>query len=68
MKPSPPSASSRLAPNGFSFRALLTLLVAFGPLSTDLYLPSLPSMLFAVGAAEGAIDASVFLLASPAAR
>ncbi|MEK7820738.1 MAG: MFS transporter, partial [Pseudomonadota bacterium] len=64
MKPSPPSASSRLAPNGFSFRALLTLLVAFGPLSTDLYLPSLPSIAthFAVGAAEAQLTLSVFLL------
>lgn len=64
MKPSPPSASDRLAPDGFSFRALLTLLVAFGPLSTDLYLPSLPSIAthFAVGAAEAQLTLSVFLL------
>ncbi len=64
MKPSPPSAPPRPALDRFSFRALLTLLVAFGPLSTDLYLPSLPSIAgyFATGAAEAQLTLSVFLL------
>ena len=63
MATSPPSVSPP-ALDRFSFRALLTLLVAFGPLSTDLYLPSLPSIAayFATGAAEAQLTLSVFLL------
>src|SRR5262245_33792206 len=33
-----------LRPDSFSVAALLTALVAFGPISTDLYLPSLPGI------------------------
>lgn len=35
---------TRPAPTSFRVRLLLTGLVAFGPVSTDLYLPSLPAM------------------------
>ncbi|MCM8594271.1 multidrug effflux MFS transporter [Accumulibacter sp.] len=43
--------------------ALLTTLVALGPLSTDLYLPALPTLAraFASGAAEVQLTLSVFL-------
>lgn len=34
-------------PDSLAIRVLLTALVAFGPLSTDLYLPSLPSLVVA---------------------
>ncbi len=34
-------------PEGLAVTALLTALVAFGAVSTDLYLPSLPSILVA---------------------
>lgn len=37
-------AKSRPHPTAFRVRLLLTGLVAFGPVSTDLYLPSLPAM------------------------
>lgn len=37
-------AEPRPAPTSFKVRLLLTGLVAFGPVSTDLYLPSLPAM------------------------
>ncbi|HYG86400.1 MAG TPA: multidrug effflux MFS transporter [Azospirillum sp.] len=36
-------------PDSLAIRVLLTALVAFGPLSTDLYLPSLPSLVTAFG-------------------
>ena len=36
-------------PDSLAVRVLLTALVAFGPLSTDLYLPSLPALVTAFG-------------------
>ncbi|WP_448190198.1 multidrug effflux MFS transporter [Azospirillum sp. sgz301742] len=36
-------------PDSLAIRVLLTALVAFGPLSTDLYLPSLPSLVAVFG-------------------
>ncbi|MBM3566203.1 MAG: multidrug effflux MFS transporter [Alphaproteobacteria bacterium] len=62
--PSPSSAPTPSAGDGLGFRALLTALVAFGPLSTDLYLPSLPSIAryFGGTAAEAQLTLSVFLL------
>src|SRR3546814_9700045 len=53
-----PNAPSRLIP------ALLTALVAFGPLSTDLYLPSLPALGRDFGADVAAVQLtlSVFLI------
>ncbi len=35
---------ARPRPDSLAVAALLTALVAFGPVSTDLYLPSLPAM------------------------
>ena len=51
-------------PNSFSVTALLTALVALGPISTDLYLPSLPSLAryFAVGVDDIQLTLSVFLV------
>jgi DHA1 family bicyclomycin/chloramphenicol resistance-like MFS transporter len=51
-------------PNGLPVTALLTALVALGPLSTDLYLPSLPSLAryFAVGVEDIQLTLSVFLV------
>jgi MFS transporter, DHA1 family, multidrug resistance protein len=51
-------------PNGLVVTALLTALVALGPLSTDLYLPSLPGLLryFQSDIAEVQLTLSVFLL------
>ena len=53
-----------LRPNGLPVTALLTALVALGPLSTDLYLPSLPGMArsFAAPVAEIQLTLSVFLV------
>ena len=47
----------------FRLAALLTTLVALGPLSTDLYLPSLPTLakIFATDAARVQLTLSVFL-------
>ena len=47
----------------FGLAALLTTLVALGPLSTDLYLPSLPTLVevFATDAARVQLTLSVFL-------
>jgi DHA1 family bicyclomycin/chloramphenicol resistance-like MFS transporter len=52
------------APNSFPVTALLTALVALGPISTDLYLPSLPSLAhyFAVGVDDIQLTLSVFLV------
>jgi DHA1 family bicyclomycin/chloramphenicol resistance-like MFS transporter len=52
------------APNSLPVTALLTALVALGPLSTDLYLPSLPSLAgyFAVGVDDIQLTLSVFLV------
>jgi DHA1 family bicyclomycin/chloramphenicol resistance-like MFS transporter len=51
-------------PNGLAVTALLTALVALGPLSTDLYLPSLPGLLrhFDADIAEIQLTLSVFLV------
>jgi len=51
-------------PNGLVVTALLTALVALGPLSTDLYLPSLPGLLrtFKADVAQVQLTLSVFLL------
>ncbi len=51
-------------PNSFPVTVLLTALVALGPLSTDLYLPSLPSLAryFAVGVDDIQLTLSVFLV------
>jgi DHA1 family bicyclomycin/chloramphenicol resistance-like MFS transporter len=51
-------------PNSFPVTALLTALVALGPISTDLYLPSLPGLAryFAVGVDEIQLTLSVFLV------
>ena len=53
-----------LRPNGLPVTALLTALVALGPLSTDLYLPSLPGMArsFSAPVAEIQLTLSVFLV------
>jgi DHA1 family bicyclomycin/chloramphenicol resistance-like MFS transporter len=53
-----------LRPKGLPITALLTALVALGPLSTDLYLPSLPGMTrsFAAPVAEIQLTLSVFLV------
>lgn len=60
----------QLRPNGFVVTALLTALVALGPISTDLYLPSLPAMARAFGAppAEIQLTLSVFLAGFAAAQ
>jgi MFS transporter, DHA1 family, multidrug resistance protein len=51
-------------PNSLPVTALLTGLVALGPISTDLYLPSLPSLAryFAVGVDDIQLTLSVFLV------
>jgi MFS transporter, DHA1 family, multidrug resistance protein len=51
-------------PNGLTVTALLTALVALGPMSTDLYLPSLPGLLrhFDADIAEVQLTLSVFLM------
>ncbi len=51
-------------PNSFPVTALLTALVALGPISTDLYLPSLPSLAryFNVGVDDIQLTLSVFLV------
>jgi DHA1 family bicyclomycin/chloramphenicol resistance-like MFS transporter len=53
-----------LKPGHPALAALLTALVALGPLSTDLYLPSLPALTahFAADAAAGQATLSAFLL------
>lgn len=50
-------------PGSFGFAVLLTALVAFGPVSTDLYLPSLPDMTraFAVDVSMVQLTLSVFV-------
>ncbi|WP_226472044.1 multidrug effflux MFS transporter [Dechloromonas denitrificans] len=57
------SASPAAASPSFRLAALLTTLVALGPLSTDLYLPSLPTLarVFATDAARIQLTLSVFL-------
>jgi DHA1 family bicyclomycin/chloramphenicol resistance-like MFS transporter len=53
-----------LRPNGLAITALLTAVVALGPISTDLYLPSLPGLLrhFDADVAEVQLTLSVFLI------
>ena len=53
-----------LRPDSFLFAAILTALVAFGPISTDMYLPSLPSMKIDFGATVSQVQLtlSVFLV------
>jgi DHA1 family bicyclomycin/chloramphenicol resistance-like MFS transporter len=53
-----------LKPTHAAVTALLTALVALGPISTDLYLPSLPALTayFGVGEAAGQLTLSAFLL------
>jgi DHA1 family bicyclomycin/chloramphenicol resistance-like MFS transporter len=55
---------SQPAPASFRLKLLLTALVAFGPISTDLYLASLPDMAryFAVDVAAAQMTLSAFLL------
>jgi len=51
-------------PDTLALTALLGLLTALGPLSTDMYLPSLPTMTTALGStpAEAQLTLSVFLI------
>lgn len=51
-------------PDSLAVAAVLTALVAFGPISTDLYLPSLPSLpaAFGTSAAMAQLTLSVFLI------
>ena len=53
-----------LRPNTLALTALLGLLTALGPLSTDMYLPSLPAIGLALGSDTAAVQLtlSVFLL------
>src|SRR5258706_2602561 len=53
-----------LRPNGLAITALLTAVVALGPISTDLYLPSLPGLLrhFDADVSEVQLTLSVFLV------
>ncbi|WP_135081920.1 Bcr/CflA family multidrug efflux MFS transporter [Terasakiella sp. SH-1] len=52
-----------LRPDSLFFAAIMTALVAFGPISTDMYLPSLPAMKVDFGAtvSEVQLTLSVFL-------
>ncbi len=51
-------------PDSFAVAALLTALVALGPLSTDMYLPALPGLMRAFGAdaAAAQFTLSIFLI------
>ncbi|MEQ8602844.1 MAG: multidrug effflux MFS transporter [Marivibrio sp.] len=62
--------SPRRDPSGRSVTLLLVLLTALGPISTDLYLPSLPAMQRAFDAETGAIQLtlSVYMIAFAAAQ
>jgi MFS transporter, DHA1 family, multidrug resistance protein len=53
-----------LRPNTLAMTALLALMTALGPLSTDMYLPSLPAIAESLGAttSEAQLSLSVFLL------
>ncbi|WP_413991337.1 multidrug effflux MFS transporter [Labrys okinawensis] len=53
-----------LRPNTFALTALLALMTALGPLSTDMYLPSLPAIGLSLGAdtAQVQLTLSAFLL------
>lgn len=54
---------ARPAPTSFAVAALLTAVVAFGPASTDLYLPSLPAMVrhFRTDVSQVQLTLSVFV-------
>jgi DHA1 family bicyclomycin/chloramphenicol resistance-like MFS transporter len=62
--PAPARTLLGLAPESFAVAVLLTGLVALGPLSTDMYLPSLPAMKADLATDVAAVQAtlSVFLL------
>jgi DHA1 family bicyclomycin/chloramphenicol resistance-like MFS transporter len=51
-------------PDSLSVTILLTMLVALGPISTDLYLPSLPSLMqyFDASEADVQLTLSIFLV------
>lgn len=55
---------ARPRPDSLAIAALLTALVAFGPISTDMYLPSLPAMTrhFGVDVSQVQLTLSVFVL------
>lgn len=59
-----PPLRARINPESLGVTALLTLAVALGPLSTDLYLPSLPAIghYFQAGVADTQLTLSVFLV------
>lgn len=59
-----PVAAVRLTSPSLGLGALVTTLVALGPLSTDLYLPALPALatVFATDAARVQLTLSVFLV------
>ena len=59
-----PGGGRTAAPRSLATSAVLTLLVSFGPLSTDLYLPALPTIAGVFGATTGAaqLTLSVFML------
>ncbi len=59
-----------MRPDNLAVALLLTALVAFGAISTDLYLPSLPAIAraFATDSAEVQLTLSVFRRVSPPAR
>lgn len=50
-----------LKPNTFALTALLALLIALGPLSTDMYLPSLPAIGQVLGADTAAVQLTLSL-------
>ena len=63
--PQPPTAAPTMPhAKSLTVSVVLTMLVAFGPLSTDLYLPSLPSIARAFGADAGTaqLTLSVFMI------
>ena len=55
---------ARCTPGSRSFTLLLTVLVAFGPVSTDLYLPSLPDMtrFFGTDVSHVQLTLSIFII------
>src|SRR3954468_16953333 len=53
--------AEKLRPDSLAFIALLAFLAAFGPLSVDLYLPSLPSVGPALGATEAQVQLTISL-------
>src|SRR3954469_5979060 len=53
--------SKALQPDTFALTALLGFLTSFGPLSVDLYLPSLPEVGRALGASEPRVQLTISL-------